>query len=91
MKCLKSQTWFSCQSGNGNWPSHGKIRLVGVTKQAEANKDGCVGLSSFSIVLYDCVFELEWQVGESRKPAPITIMGWGIAIAIRSETWMILH
>ena len=41
LKCLKSQTWFSCQSGNGNWPSHGQIRLVGVTKQAGANKDGC--------------------------------------------------
>ena len=36
-------------------------------------------------------FELECQVGESRKPAPITIMRPGIAIAIRSETWMILH
>ena len=31
-------------------------------------------------------FELEWQVGESRKPAPITIMGPGRAIAIRGET-----
>ena len=30
-------------------------------------------------------FELEWQVGECRKPAPITIMGRGIAIAICSK------
>ena len=48
-------------------------------------------LAAFQSYYMIVSFELEWQVGESRKPAPITIMGRGIAIGIRSETWMILH
>ena len=37
---------------------------------------------SFYMIVF---FELECWVGESRKPAPITIMGAGIAIAMRSK------
>ena len=48
-------------------------------------------LAAFQSYYMIVSFELEWQVGESRKLAPITIMGRGVAISIRSETWMILH